>query len=89
MQLHGFLQQQWQPWLIPQDRHKLWPHITIQNKVAPATAKALQQELAQNFTPFTAWGTGLSLWEYLGGPWKHLLDFPFVGVEKVQSNAAP
>lgn len=79
-QLHRFLQQQWQQWLTPQDRQSIWPHITIQNKVAPATASALQRELAQSFAPFDATGTGLILWEYLNGPWKQLQYFPFVGV---------
>lgn len=37
--LHKGLQQQWQPWLTAQDKQKLWPHITIQNKVAPPVAR--------------------------------------------------
>ncbi|RYF80913.1 MAG: 2'-5' RNA ligase family protein, partial [Chitinophagaceae bacterium] len=27
--LHKQLQQKWQDWLIPQDKQKLWPHITV------------------------------------------------------------
>jgi len=84
-QLHAFLQQQWKPWLLPQDVQKLWPHVTVQNKVDPATAKALQQQLSGSFTPFEAWGTGLTLWVYEGGPWRWLQHFPFVGAEKVQT----
>ena len=89
LQLHARLQQQWLPWLIPQDRQKLWPHITVQNKVAPPVAKALQQQLAENFSPFDAWGTGLMLWAYEGGPWRGLQQFPFAGAEKVQTGPQP
>ncbi|WP_224996219.1 2'-5' RNA ligase family protein [Cesiribacter sp. SM1] len=76
-QLHKHLQQKWQPFLSPQDKQKLRPHITIQNKVAPAVARQLQENLAESFSPFTIRGTGLSLWEYLGGPWKHYREFSF------------
>ncbi|GAB2689523.1 2'-5' RNA ligase family protein [Mucilaginibacter koreensis] len=79
LQLHKHLQQQWQEWLIPQDQHKLWPHITIQNKVEPAMAAQLREELAAKFEPFIAYGTGLSLWEYLGGPWRHINTYEFKG----------
>lgn len=75
--LHKQLQQQWDTWLIPQDRQKLWPHITIQNKVHPDVAKALKQKLEQEFTPFEVTGTGLSLFEYQGGPWKFVREFEF------------
>ena len=84
-QLHAFLQRQFKLWLLPQDVQKLWPHITVQNKVDPATAKILQQQLAQSFTPFEAWGTGLTLWVYEGGPWRWLQTFPFAGAEKAQT----
>jgi len=79
MQLHKHLQQEWQPWLIPQDQHKLWPHITIQNKVEPAIANTLHTQLAEAFKPFTTIGTGLNLWEYLGGPWKFIRHYGFEG----------
>ncbi|WP_158827933.1 2'-5' RNA ligase family protein [Mucilaginibacter lacusdianchii] len=77
--LHRSLQQQWQDWLIPQDQHKLWPHITVQNKVTPDKARQLKNEFEQNFMPFTATGTGLSLWEYQGGPWRFIEFYPFTG----------
>jgi 2'-5' RNA ligase len=75
--LHKSLQQQWQQWLTPQDKQSLWRHITIQNKVDRATSLALQQELSTNFKPFEIQGLGLSLWEYLNGPWRLLQDFDF------------
>jgi 2'-5' RNA ligase len=75
--LHRHLQQQWQQWIIPQDKQKLWPHITIQNKVSPDVAKALINELSTDFKPFEVLATGFSLWEYLGGPWKLVETFAF------------
>lgn len=68
--LHRRLQQQWQPWLTAQDRQGLHPHITVQNKVEPAEARALHAQLAAGFEPFVALGTGLALWAYRGGPWE-------------------
>lgn len=75
--MHKQLQQQWEAWLIPQDRQKLWPHITIQNKVHPDRAKELKQQLEQAFTPFEVEGICLSLFEYQGGPWKFIREFEF------------
>jgi len=77
VQIHQQLQSRWQPWLIPQDKQKLWPHITVQNKVDAARAKALKAALEQDFQPFEIVGTGLALWEYLGGPWKLVEVFDF------------
>ncbi|MBB3969122.1 2'-5' RNA ligase family protein [Mucilaginibacter phyllosphaerae] len=78
-QLHKQLQVLWAQWLIPQDKNKLWPHITIQNKVKPDAAKALLNHLSAGFIPFAMQGTGLSLWEYQGGPWQFVQEFNFTG----------
>lgn len=78
-ELHKDLQQQWHSWLTPQDKQRLWPHVTIQNKVAPHKARALLQELQDTFSPLAVQGTGLQLWEYLDGPWRLLQPFPFEG----------
>lgn len=75
--LHRRLQRQWQPWLTPQDGQGLRPHITVQNKVDPAVARALHEELAASFQPFEAQGTGLALWAYKGGPWELRQQFVF------------
>lgn len=75
--LHLHLQRLWQPWLTPQDSQKLWPHVTVQNKVQPQEARALQENLAASFEPFTAQGLGWQLWEYKAGPWKLLHSLPF------------
>jgi 2'-5' RNA ligase len=79
--LHKQLQQQWQPWLIPQDKQTLRPHVTVQNKVTPQAARALQQRLQYNFTPFEVQGMGLRLWNYLGGPWELVQTFLFTPTE--------
>lgn len=68
--LHKGLQQHWQAWLSPQDQQGLRPHITVQNKVDPAVARRLLEELEADFQPFEAQGTGLALWAYQGGPWE-------------------
>lgn len=71
--------------LSAQDSHPPRLHITIQNKVAPAEARALQRSLAgaraeagpiagQNFA-----FPGLALFRYRGGPWEPVRRFPFRG----------
>lgn len=76
-QLHRHLQTTWAAWLTPQDQQRLKPHVTVQNKVDPAVARALHQELTAQFVPFMATGTGLHLWAYRNGPWEKLQEFPF------------
>ena len=72
------LRRRWEAWLSPQDLQRHRPHVTIQNKVVPAEAKALHAELAAGFEPFPVTGTGLGLWRYLGGPWEPVSTFRFV-----------
>jgi len=76
--IHLKLQKQWQQWLIPQDKNKLWPHITIQNKVNPEMAKDLLAQLNIGFKPFDITAIGFDVWEYLGGPWKHQQHIKFI-----------
>ncbi len=71
------LQYEFKPYLISQDRHKIWPHITIQNKVTAFKAQQTFKELQQTFTPSSVEITGLTTWLYLGGPWQHVDDFLF------------
>jgi len=77
MQLHHSLQSAWKQWLTPQDQQRLWPHVTVQNKVPAVQARVLLEELTQAFSPFTAYGTGLQVWVYRGGPWEALTTYPF------------
>ena len=74
-QLHRQLQKQWQSYLTAQDQQRIWPHITIQNKVSPDVARALHEQLSSEFEPFNITGTGLHLWEYHGGPWQSVKEF--------------
>jgi 2'-5' RNA ligase len=67
----------WEPWLGTQDRQGFKPHITVQNKVSPERAKALQENLQATFTPFEIEGLGLSVWRYLGGPWEPAATYLF------------
>ncbi len=69
----------WDAWLTPQDRQKLQPHVTVQNKVAPETARALLDALRRDFVPFTVLGERLLLWRYLGGPWEPVATFALSG----------
>lgn len=56
--------------LTPQDRAGWRPHITVQNKVDPADARALQAELEANHVrrPFAI--AGLAMFWYRNGPWE-------------------
>ena len=65
--------------LIPQDRQGWRAHITVQNKVAPAVARALLAELAIGFVPRPIGIAGLSAWWYRGGPWEPLGAWSFRG----------
>lgn len=84
-QIQKKLQQQWQIWLTPQDKQALWPHITIQNKVDRQTAVQLQQNLSADFKPFEIQGLGLSIWEYLNGPWNLLETVDFMPIKEASA----
>lgn len=76
-QLHGGLRTKWTPVLTAQDQQKLWPHITIQNKVPATDAQALLFDIKNIFAPFQFIAPGLQIWEYLNGPWQMLQQFNF------------
>jgi hypothetical protein len=61
----------WADVLSAQDRQSFRPHVTIQNKVAPAEARALHAELLLSLRPISGTIVGLDLWHYRGGPWEH------------------
>ena len=56
--------------LTPQDRAGWRPHVTIQNKVEPAAARALYAELSAGFVRRPLALSGLASWWYRGGPWE-------------------
>lgn len=55
------------------------PHVTIQNKVPPKTARALLAELERDFRPRPLGIAGLALHRYRDGPWETLARYPFRG----------
>ena len=65
--------------LTTQDQAPWRPHITIQNKVEPAEAKRLQQQLSAGFEPRPLKLKGLASWRYLGGPWEPIRSHIFRG----------
>lgn len=75
--LHRTLSAQFTAYLTPQDRQPMRPHVVVQNKVEPAEAKLLLAQLQAGFRTRTVGATGLLWWEYLGGPWRKLEEFPF------------
>ncbi len=79
VQLREKLAGEWRDWLTQQDSARIAPHVTIQNKVAPDEARALLRRLEAEFQPFSARAEGLTLWRYLGGPWKLERRFRFGG----------
>ena len=70
--LRADLAEAWQPLLIPQDRQGWRGHVTIQNKVEPAVARATLAALAATFEPWRFRVAGIDVWRYLDGPWQHL-----------------
>ena len=58
--------------LTPQDGQGWRAHVTVQNKVEPAVAKALLAQLQAGFAPRPVAIAGLAAWWYRGGPWEPL-----------------
>lgn len=65
--------------LTPQDMAKPRLHITVQNKVEPAKARALTAQLEKSFVPRSLSITGLCAFHYLGGPWSPIAQWKFRG----------
>jgi 2'-5' RNA ligase len=65
--------------LTPQDMSPWRPHITVQNKVEPKAAKALQAQLRAGFERRPLAIRGLALWRYLDGPWEPVKSWTFRG----------
>jgi 2'-5' RNA ligase len=75
--LRSGLASEWRDHLKRQDAQPFRPHITIQNKVDAADAKALYAALFATFEAFDVTATGLLLWRYRGGPWELVREFRF------------
>ena len=63
--------------LTQQDSHGWRPHITVQNKVTAAQARALHDQLALGFAPRALDIVGLAFHHYEGGPWRLGHRYPF------------
>ena len=77
--LRADLAHRWSPWLTRQDAQRYSPHVTVQNKVEPAQARGLVEELAAAFEPWQLTATGVHVWRYLGGPWELIETVHFRG----------
>lgn len=77
VELRRQLALRWSEDLTRQDRAGFRPHVTVQNKVAPAAARSLLAALEADFVPWTCVAEGLALWWYRGGPWEHVLTARF------------
>ena len=68
--------------LTAQDRGVPRLHITVQNKVVAAEARALLAKLASDFRPRPLAITGLAAHHYRGGPWEPAFARSFRGVRR-------
>lgn len=71
------LAEAWHGLLVPQDQAPYRPHVTVQNKATPETARALFADLSASFRPWTFTVEALQLWRYAGGPWEPVRRVPF------------
>ena len=69
--------------LTAQDLHDPRPHITIQNKVTKAEARALQASLAPTIEARQFVFPALELHLYKDGPWEHIKTCAFRGSERL------
>lgn len=67
--------------LSRQDTQRWSPHVTIQNKAPPETARNSFKLLDSEFTPHDGETLGLQIWEYLGGPWRLISRLRFAASE--------
>jgi 2'-5' RNA ligase len=84
--LHKTLQQKFSRYLITQDRKKLWPHISIQNKVTAFKASQTLELLQKDFIPFAVEGIGIGSWLYKGGYWEKKGEYLFGTAAKSPDN---
>lgn len=73
------LRGRWRDRLTRQDAQGFRPHVTVQNKVEPAVARATLEALRAGAAPPDATAVGIAVWRYAGGPWKHVGTASFGG----------
>ena len=79
-QLHKELQKEFKPFLTLKDKKKIWPHITIQNKVTTFKATQTAELLSKDFKAFSFNGMGFSTWLFHKNKWQHQEDILFSNV---------
>lgn len=79
LELRAMIATRFRGLLTAQDSHAPRLHVTIQNKVSPAAARALQAQLAGDFAPRDFAFPGMALFRYRGGPWEAVRRFAFRG----------
>jgi hypothetical protein len=77
--LHAIIQDRMQGLISPQDAQPLRLHITIQNKVTPQEARALQAQLGPALEKRAFRFRGFELFAYEEGLWRPLRRFAFRG----------
>lgn len=77
--LHARIAERMHGLLTRQDGQPLRLHITIQNKVKPEAARALQAELAPQLRPIDFRFSGFGLYGWEDGLWRPIREFPFRG----------
>lgn len=77
--VHDALAAGWAGLLTPQDQAGFAGHVTVQNKVTPAEARATRSLLAATFEPHATRAVALALWRYCDGPWDALGSTAFRG----------
>ena len=75
--IRGALAEAFHGLLMPHDQAPWQAHITIQNKVAPRDARALQARLGASFEPRPLHLRALASWRYRDGPWEKAKEHPF------------
>jgi hypothetical protein len=76
-QMREELAQEFHGLLTAQDSGRWVPHVTIQNKVAPRTARLLLGQLRAQFEPRPLKIGGLRLIRYIEGEWESLAGYRF------------
>ena len=79
LDLRAIIAERFRGLLIAQDSHAPRLHVTIQNKVGPEAARALQARLAGEIAPRDFAFPGMALFRYRGGPWEAVRRFAFRG----------
>jgi hypothetical protein len=78
--LRGQLSEDFHGLLSAQDCGGWIPHVTIQNKVEPKTARTLLRALQNDFRPRPLQIAGLELARYVDGEWASVASYRFRGV---------